>query len=117
MAISLCLFLAPVVWEHYLSALFLPLIYIVASRRYFSRNALVVIGAIFFVAIWQNLILVNFLRYNFAWDSLLKLLFIAFLKSGPLLLFLFFLLRYQAALLQSYTAPAWRSASWRPAET
>ena len=117
MAISLCLFLAPVVWEHYLSALFLPLIYIVASRRYFSRNALVVIGAIFFVAIWQNLILVNFLRYNFAWDSLLKLLFIAFLKSGPLLLFLFFLLRYQAALLQSYTAPAWRRESWRPAET
>ena len=116
MAISFCLFLAPVVWEHYLSALFLPLAYVVASRRHFSGRAMVVIGSIFFIAVWQNLILINFLRYNFVWDTLLELLFVGLLKSAPLLLFLFFLLRYKTALLQSYSAPAWRRELWQSAD-
>jgi len=37
MAVAFCLLFLPTVWEHYLSALFLPLAYIVASHRHHSR--------------------------------------------------------------------------------
>jgi hypothetical protein len=115
MAVAFCLFLAPVVWEHYLSVLFFPLAYIIASRRHFSGGAMAVIGSIFFLAVWQNLILVNFLRYNFVWDTLFELISVGLLKSAPLLLFLYFLLRYKTALLESYSAPAWRPEVPAPA--
>lgn len=110
MAISFFLLISQTLWEHYISVLFLPLVYIVSTRNRFSTGALILVGSIFFLAMGQNLILVNFLRYNFEFDSALELLLIGLFKSGPVLLTLVFVWKYHEELFKTYTAPRWSSA-------
>src|SRR5262249_5356295 len=83
-----CLLLSQTVWEHYLAVLFLPLAYLVAVRHHLGRSAVSLIWAIFFLSIWQNLIIVNVLRDSFRWESFAALLAVGLLKGGLLLLFL-----------------------------
>lgn len=115
MALSFCLLTSQVVWEHYLSVLFLLLAYVVATSAHFSRRAMVLVGAIFVLSMGQNLIFINFLRYNFSFDSPLELLFIGLFKSGPLLLTLIFLWRHHEELFHSYARQGW--ATYQPEET
>jgi hypothetical protein len=107
MAVSFCLLISQTVWEHYLSVLFLLLTYVVATSEHFSRRALILVGAIFVLSIGQNLIFINFLRYNFSFDSVPALLLIGLFKSGPLLLTLIFLWRHHEELFQSYARQRW----------
>jgi hypothetical protein len=107
LAVLFPLLIAPVVWEHYLSLLFLPLAYFVAAHRHFSRSALWTVGLIFFFAIGQNLILVNWLDARFTYDSASELLIVGLFKSAPLLLTLVLLWRHRDELFESYAAPAW----------
>lgn len=111
MAVSFCLLLSQTVWEHYLAALFLPLAYLVAVRQRLGRPAVALIWAVFALAIWQNLIIVNVLRDSFRWESFAALLAVGLLKSGPLLLFLILLLRHRAAVCATYALPAWAAAA------
>lgn len=98
---------SPTVYEHYLSLLFPFLIYVVASSKDFSREALTLVALVFLFSIGQNLILVNWVRYGFEIDSLPELLFVALLKGAPLLLTLVLMWRHGRELLQSHHAPAW----------
>lgn len=107
MASVFSLLMLQTVWEHYLSILFLPLAYVVAARRYFSFESLVLVGSVFALAIWQNLILINFLRAHFIFDSTIELALIGLFKSGPLLLTLIFLWWRSKEFFRSYSAPAW----------
>jgi hypothetical protein len=107
MAVAFCLLLSPTVWEHYLAALFVPLAYLVAVRHRLGRPAVALIWAVFFLAIWQNLVVVNMIRDSVRWDSFPTLLSAGLLKSGPLLLFLLLLVRHRAALFATYTTPVW----------
>jgi hypothetical protein len=107
LAVAFCLLLSQTVWEHYLAALFLPLAYMVAVRQRLGGAAVALISVIFFLAIWQNLIIVNVIRNHVRWDSFVVLLAAGLLKSGPLLVFLLVLVKHRAALLATYTAPAW----------
>jgi hypothetical protein len=107
-AIAFCLLVSQTVWEHYLAVLFPMLAYIAASYRHFSRSALALAGAIFLMAAWQNLILINFLRANLAFDTSWELLLIGLCKSAPLWLTAVFLWRYRREFIGTYTAPAWR---------
>ena len=93
---------SPTVWEHYLSLLFPFLIFILATREHFSRQAVAIVGLIFLLSIGQNLILINWVRYSFAIDSLPELVVITFIKSGPLLLTVWFLWRHAGELLRSH---------------
>ena len=111
MAVSFCLLLSQTVWEHYLAVLFLPLAYLVAVRHHLSHSAVSLIWAIFFLSIWQNLIIVNVLRYSFRWESFGALLAIGLLKSGPLLLFLIVLVRHRAEVYATYALPPWASVA------
>jgi hypothetical protein len=47
------------------------------------------------------------IRNHVRWDSFVVLLAAGLLKSGPLLVFLLVLVKHRAALLATYTAPAW----------
>jgi hypothetical protein len=114
LAVSFALFLMPTVWEHYLAALFLPLIYIVASREHFEYPALGVVVAIFVLAVLQNLIVVNLLRYYFTWESLPHVLCIDLIKSSPLFLLMVVFVRYRAALFRSHGAPVWYALNASP---
>jgi len=106
-AIVLCLLVSHIVWEHYLTALLPMLIYIAASKRHFSREALILAGLIFALAAWQNLILINLIRTYTSFDTVPELIAIGVLKSSPLILTLVFMWRYSREVLQSYSAPAW----------
>jgi len=91
MAISFFLLISQTVWEHYLAVLFFLLVYVVASHREFSRGAKVVTVGIVLFAIGQNLILINYLRDQFSFQTIPRLVGICLYKSGPLLLTLLFL--------------------------
>ncbi|MHC4594399.1 MAG: glycosyltransferase 87 family protein [Planctomycetota bacterium] len=107
MGVVFFLLISQTIWEHYLSVLFLLLIYVVASYEKFSRGAITLIGGILFLAIGQNLIFINFLRYQFSFDTIPAILFICLLKSGPLILTLLFLWRHHGELFQSYGSQVW----------
>ncbi len=100
---------SPIVWEHYLALLFPPLMYVVAARAHFRREAVVIVTAILFSSIAQNLILINWAREHIAFESLPAILAAALVKSAPLLLTIALLARHWRELFQSYAAPAWRS--------
>jgi len=110
MAVSFCLLLSQTVWEHYLAALFLPLAYLVAVRQRLGRQAVALVWAIFFLSVWQNLIIVNVLRDSLRSESLTALWAAGVLKSGPLLLFLLLLVRCRAGVFATYATPVWAAA-------
>jgi hypothetical protein len=109
LAILFSLLTAPTVWEHYLALLFVPLAYLVASRRYWSREALWITAAIFLFAMGQNLIFINWLDTHAALNTLVPLLAVGFFKSAPLLLALILLWRHGDELFASYRAPVWNA--------
>ena len=61
------------------------------------------------VAIGQNLIVVEFVRQHFSFDSVPAALGIGVLKASPLILTVVFLWRHGNELLRSYGAPAWNT--------
>jgi hypothetical protein len=109
MAILFSLLIAPVVWEHYLALLFVPLIYVVASQRSFSPAARVLVVWIFVLALGQNLIFINWLSTRFTFDAPVELLAVGLFKSAPLVLTFILLWRHAGELFVSYTTPAWNA--------
>lgn len=94
-------------WDHYLALLFVPLIYVVATRQYFGRGAMALIAGIFLLSIGQNLVLTEILHSRLRLESPGALIAIALFKTGPLVLTLILLWRHAHGLLRSHTAPAW----------
>ena len=111
MSVSFWLLISQTLWEHYLAMLFIPLIYIVAVRRWFPPTAHYLVGAICALCLGQNLILMELLWTRIDIQSAAGLIAIGLFKAGPLLFTLLLLWRYQASLFASYTAPAWTSPS------
>jgi hypothetical protein len=107
LAVLFSLLLAPVVWEHYLALLFIPLVYIVAGERYFTRPAHWMVALVFVFALGQNIILVDWLRHQLTLDTAGALVAVGMLKSAPLLLTVVLLWRHHDELFASYRAPAW----------
>ncbi len=107
MAITFCLMFSQTVWEHYLTALFLLLIYLVTVAKVLSSSALVLLAAIFATSLMQNIIVVNVLNSQFSFDSIPELIGIGLLKSCPLWLTLVFLIWHQKEFFQSYRMPQW----------
>ncbi len=107
MAVTFCLMISQTVWEHYLTALFLPLIYLVTVARSLSFNALVLLAAIFVTSLMQNIIVVNILNSQFSFDTIPELIGIGLLKSCPLWLTLVFLIWHRKEFFQSYQLPQW----------
>ena len=98
LATSFCLLLSQVVWEHYLATLFLPLACLIAAGPALTRPARRLLAAIFVAALFQNLILVMFFRSHVAIESNGALLVVSLVKSGTLLLYLIWLVRYRDLL-------------------
>ena len=104
MAICFWLLFSQTVWEHYLSLLFIPLIYFVAVRDRLSSAARRLVFAIFMMSLGQNLVLMEFLWTHFDIQSIPALLGVGLFKSGPLLLTLLLLWRYPTSLSETYAA-------------
>jgi len=101
-AVAFALFASPIVWEHYLSLLLPLLLYAVAVRRELSRNARLALWWVFGLSLGQNLILVLALNRAIGSGHGALDLGISFLKSGPLLVTAWFLLRHGRELQDTY---------------
>jgi Glycosyltransferase family 87 len=108
MAICFFSLLGHIVYEAYLSFLFIVLAYLVASIRRFAPSARLLVGTIFCLSFWQNVMWMDFLRYFFDLDSVPELIAIGLFKSGPLILLLVLLARHHEDLFESYHAEAWK---------
>ena len=111
MAVCFCLLITQTVWEHYLSALFLLLAYVLAAQQHFSRPAIILVGAVFLLALGQNIIFIDFLRSHYNFDSAAELLFVGLFKSGPLILAWIFLWRHYEEIFRSYGGEGWANSS------
>jgi hypothetical protein len=107
MAICFWLLTSQLLWEHYLSALFLPLAYFVAMFSAFSRRARILITAIFVTTLGQNLILVQYIATRLQIHSVPGLLAAGTLKAAPLILLLVVLLKHHREVFAIYRSPAW----------
>jgi hypothetical protein len=111
MAIVFGLVLMPVVWEHYLSVLFIPLSYFVAFILRLGRSERILILSIFIACLAQNLILVMWVNDHLNINTPLALLAACIVKSAPLILFAVLLWRYREALFNTYLNSAWGSST------
>lgn len=105
------LMFAPVVWEHYLVFLFIPLAYLVALRRFLPVRARRLLVAVFALASLQNVILVHFAAHRLAVDEWPTLVLAGLLKSAPLILMLVLFWRYREPWMRTYSDDGWNSAS------
>lgn len=108
-ALSVWALLGHIIYEAYLSFLFLPLIYALAARRHFSVTARRLVAAIFALALFQNIVWVHLLVYLVDVTTTLEVLAISLFKSAPLILYFTWLAYAHDDLLNSYDTDAWRS--------
>lgn len=91
MAVSFCLLISQVVWEHYLAALFIPLAFLLAALPRAPRAVQLHVGVIFGLAMLQNLVLVLTFRTHVPVSNTASLLAVSLIKAGPLIAYLAFL--------------------------
>jgi hypothetical protein len=100
LAVSFCLLISTVVWEHDLAILFIPLAFLVAACLRLDRGARAHLGVIFGLAMFQNLVLVLLFRDRVGVHSTLALLAVSIVKAGPLIALLGFLLFRRATVFR-----------------
>jgi hypothetical protein len=108
LAILFFLLASRTIWEHYLTLLFIPLTFVVATARHFSHRARNLVWAIFALSPLQSLILTNWLSTQFNPSSLPALTVIAAYKSGLLTLTVLLLVRHRREIFRAH-------AVWLPA--
>ncbi len=106
---ALCfgLMLLPVVWEHYLALLFIPLAAVVARRREFPSSAMILIAIIFAFPVLRNIAFALWMPSPPGQDSWPMLVLLGLSKSAPLLLLAVFLQRHYRSWLRTYASPDW----------
>jgi hypothetical protein len=106
-ALVACLLLATVVWEHYLTVLFLLLAFLVARWSVLGTAARGLVAAIFVSSLAQNLVLVNFVRARTTLDTHGELLAAGLVRSAPLLLCALLLVLCSRDLFRAYASAPW----------
>ncbi|MGE0354759.1 MAG: glycosyltransferase 87 family protein [Gemmatimonadales bacterium] len=105
LALSFCLLVSQVVWEHYLALLFIPLLWLVSLGHRLPRGAVRWLGAVVLFSVLQNLVLIEFFREHVTISSHPVLLLVSLVKCAPLLLYLGWLLRYHRPLFAGVGLP------------
>lgn len=108
-AITTCLLLMPVVWEHYLAFLFIPLSYCLAIYPSLPRQAAYLLGIIFLVSVTQHVSIIAWLNSKVYVNGWLDLFVTGLLKSAPLGLTALFLIVYRKEVTKTYSLPEWGS--------
>jgi len=107
LSITSCLLVMPVVWGHYLSLLFIPLSYCLAVSTALPRTARWLLGAILVASLAQSVNVVAQIQAMIVVNTWPEMLAVGLLKSLPLGLTAFLLLRYRKELVQTYVSPQW----------
>lgn len=114
LALLLALMFSPVVWQHYLAVLFIPLVYLVAVRCQLPRGAQALLIAVFVSSLGQNIVLAMWVAAHVRVDGSLALVAIGLVKSSPLWLTLVLVWRYHEAWLETYYSSAWSAFGVQP---
>ena len=109
-AVSACLFLMPVVWEHYLALLFIPLSYCLAVCRSMPRKAVFILGMIFLASIGQNVQVVRWLETVIYFNTPLEFFVAGLFKSAPLMLTSLFFIVFHGDFVNTYTSREWETS-------
>jgi Glycosyltransferase family 87 len=99
-AVALGVMLMPIVWEHYLSVLFLPMAYVLAHLPRLGTVEIALAALVCGFCFTQNLILVMTLNAWWQPHSAAALLAAALYKSAPLILFTILLWRNRTRLTE-----------------
>jgi len=108
-ALSACLLLMPVVWEHYLALLFIPLSYCLAVYRLMPRKAVFILFLIFLSSIAQNVKVVWLLEAMIHFNTPLKLFVAGLFKSATLVLISLFFIVFQRDFVNTYGSKEWQT--------
>ncbi len=100
----------PIVWAHYLSAVFLLIAFALATQRHFPRPAMALIAAIVLLSVGQNLIIILEIVRMTGMDQPIEKVGMGVFKSLPLWLTLAFLVLHRRAIFSAYHAPGWSDA-------
>ena len=100
MAISFCLLISQVVWEHYLALLFIPLTFLLTGMGRLTRPARIHLAVVVGLCALQNLVFVQFFRERVPITSAAGLILVSLVKAGPLLAYLCFLWIRQKEVFQ-----------------
>ncbi|MFQ5621761.1 MAG: glycosyltransferase family 87 protein [Paracoccaceae bacterium] len=103
------LVLTPIAWAHYLSVLFIPLMYVLADENSFSRSARVLVAIIVAVSLFQNLLLWQIYIHFFEVVTKGEYLAAGLVRSLPMLLTVALLFVWAPAFQRSYGSSAWRT--------
>jgi hypothetical protein len=101
MAIAFFLLVSETIWEHYLVVLFIPATFVLARRARFSTGAVLTMAAALVLSAAQNLYVALTIQRLVAIDSIAEIVAVGLYKSGPLLLLLWFLIRYHDQFVAS----------------
>jgi hypothetical protein len=101
-AIAFCLMASPVVWEHYLAFLFIPLAFVAANEDRIPSSTFRLALLAVILTVFQNLVAVLWL-----WEQLISApwpvhVAVGLLKASPLLVMLTLLARHQRGIFASY---------------
>ena len=102
LSIVFFLLISQTLWEHYLAFLFIPLAFLIASRRKLIPATRWMIAAIVICMPLQNLILVQLLQSWLPLDSLTVLFPVVILKTAPLWITWILLLMDDRSIANSY---------------
>ncbi|MEO8367656.1 MAG: glycosyltransferase 87 family protein [Candidatus Solibacter sp.] len=105
--------LMPIVWEHYLSVLFLPVAYLLALLPGLERAQIRLLVLVCGFAATQNVVLILWLSDHLQLHSVPSVLVAAILKSAPLLLSTLLLWHARRQLITLYNDPGARLQSPR----
>ena len=101
LAIIAGMLLMPVVWEHYLMVLFVPLSYLVFQWRRLPHRALVVLVLVFAATTVQNVMILEWLRWQFTMNSPAEAVVTGLLKTVPLAFTAWLFLAYRRDIERS----------------
>jgi hypothetical protein len=101
MSLVFFLLASETIWEHYVTVLFIPAAYVLARRACFSPGALRLIVAALLLCAAQNLYVALTIDRLVAADSVVEIVLLGLYKSGPLLVTLWFVVRYHEEFVRS----------------
>jgi hypothetical protein len=100
-AVAIGLLLMPIVWEHYLSVLFIPIAWLLANLPRLGRADIVLTALICGFCFSQNLVLTLLLNDLWQPRAAAALIAAALFKSAPLILTTALLWRYRTRLTET----------------
>lgn len=106
-AVMIGLVYSPIVWDHYLAFLFVPLVHVIVFRRDFPRLALVMAGLSLVVAPLQNLRVLGRILASPMGQSPDFLVTLSFLHSLTMMLIVLVFVIFRQSYVQGYANPAW----------